>query len=345
MNQIWHEHETIPNHSHSMVMATQGYVLGVEISSAGMQMSVALADLQGQIVHRTRKRLSAPPEGQEAVALLHEMITDVCSPERLRGNRVLRCGIAIGAPVDAARGQVRMMYRAEGWEDLPVKDLLEQRCQIPAILDNDANAAALGEASFGAGIGERNLVYVGLGRGIGGGILVNGSIYHGVGTMAGEIGHTLVKEDGPLCPCGRRGHLEGIASAQAIVRTMIGVSVEYPQTEEAIRRVTGGRAEAMTADQVFQIAAKGDPVARQVIDEALHYLSISLANLVNLLDPGVIILGGALALAGDLLFEPLRQMVPPLCLRAATEAVRIVPAALGSDASLKGAVALALQDV
>jgi glucokinase len=126
---------------------------------------------------------------------------------------------------------------------------------------------------------------------------------------------------------------------------MIGVSVEYPQTEEAIRRITGGRAEAMTVDQVFRIAAEGDPVAQKVIDEALHYLSISLANLVNTLDPGVIIIGGAVALAGDLLFGPLRQMVPPLCLRASTEPVRIVPSALGSDASLKGAVALALQDV
>ncbi len=345
MNQAWHEHEPAANHGHSLALATRGYVLGVEISSAGMRLSAALADLQGQVAHQTRKRLSAPPDGQEAVTLLQTMIADVCSPERLKGKRVLRCGIAVGAPVDAARGQVRTMYRAEGWDHLPLKDLVEQRCHIPTILDNDANAAALGEASFGAGIGERNLVYVGLGRGIGAGILINGAIYHGAGTMAGEIGHTIVKEDGPLCPCGRRGHLEGIASAQTIVRTMIGASVEYPQTEEAIRRVTGGRAEAMTVDQVFQIAAEGDPVAQRVIDEALHYLSISLANLVNVLDPGMIIIGGAVALAGELFFGPLRQMVPPLCLRASTEPVRIVPSALGSDASLKGAVALALQDV
>ena len=163
--------------------------------------------------------------------------------------------------------------------------------------------------------------------------------------MAGELGHTIVKEDGPLCSCGRRGHLEAIASAQSIVRTMIGVSVEYPQTEEAIRRITGGRAEAMTVDQVFQIAAEGDPIAQGVINEALHYLSISLANLVNLLDPGVIIIGGAVALTGDLLFGPLRQRVPPLCLRASTDSVRIVPAALGSEGALRGAVALALQDI
>jgi len=345
MNQTRPEHEPLPNHSHITVLATQGYVLGVEISSGGMRLSVALADLQGQVIYQARRRLSAPLDGPGAVQLLQEMIAEVCSPERLKGSRVLRCGIAVGAPVDARRGVVRTMYRAEGWDHLPLKDLIEQRCSIPTILDNDANAAALGEATFGAGVGERNLVYVGLGRGIGAGIVINGTIYHGAGTMAGEIGHTVVKEDGPLCPCGRRGHLEGIASAQAIVRTMIGVSVEYPQTEEAIRRVTGGRAEAMTVDEVFRIASEGDSVAQGVVNEALHYLAISLANLSNLLDPGVIIIGGAVALAGDLLFGPLRQMALPLCLRASTEPVRIVPSALGSDATLRGAVALALQDV
>ena len=343
MNQ--REHEPAINHGHSTVLATQGYVLGIEISNGGMRLSMALADLQGQVVHQARKRLNAPPDGQEAIAFLQEMLAEVCSPERVKGNKVLRCGVAVGAPVDARRGVVRTMYRAEGWDQLPLKDIIEQQRGVPTILENDANAAALGEASFGAGIGERDLVYIGLGRGIGAGIVLDGKIYHGMGTMAGELGHTIVKEDGPLCSCGRRGHLEAVASAQSIVRAMIGVSVEYPQTEEAIRRITGGRAEAMTVDQVFRIAAEGDPIAQGVINEALHYLSISLANLVNLLDPGVIIIGGAVALAGDLLFGPLRQMTPPLCLRTSTEPIRIVPAALGSDVSLRGAVALALQDI
>lgn len=343
MNQS--EHEPVINHGHSTVLATQGYVLGIEISNGGMRQSVALADLQGQVVHQTRRRLNAPPDGQEVTVLLQEMLTEVCSPDRVKGSRVLRCGVAVGAPVDARRGIVRTMYRAEGWDQLPLKDIIEQQCSVPTILENDANAAALGEAIFGAGIGEHDLVYIGLGRGIGAGIVLDDKIYHGVGTMAGELGHTIVKEDGPLCSCGRRGHLEAIASAQSIVRTMIGASVEYPQTEEAIRRITGGRAEAMTVDQVFQIAAEGDPIAQGVVNEALRYLSISLANLVNLLDPGVIIIGGAVALTGDLLFGPLRQMVPPLCLRASTEPVRIVPAALGSEVALRGAVALALQDI
>jgi glucokinase len=344
MNQTRQEQEHHVHH-HLTVMATQGYVLGVEISNSGMRQAVALADLHGHVVYHTRKQLHLPPAGPEAALLLQQMLSETCLPERLKGNRVLRCGVAVGAPVDARSGLVRAMHRAEGWENLPLKDLLEQHAGIPTIVENDANAAAIGEATFGAGVGEHNLVYIGLGRGIGAGILLNNAIYHGATTMAGEIGHTLVKEDGPLCPCGRRGHLEAIASAQAIVRTMIGRSVEYPETEEAIRRATGGRAEAMTVEQVFRIAHEGDPVAQRVIGEALHYLSIGLANLVNVLDPGVIIVGGAVALAGDLLFEPLRQMVPPLCLRPASEPIKILPSALGSDATLKGAVALALQDI
>jgi len=345
MNQSAQEREPFINHGHARVLASQGYVLGVEISNGGMRQAVALADLGGQVVQHTRRRSAQPLDGPAATAILQEMIGEVCSPERLKGNRVLRCGVAVGAPVDAERGLVRRMYHAEGWEQWPLKERLEQQRGIPTILDNDANAAALGEAIFGAGRGERYLVYIGLGRGIGAGIVLNGAIYHGVGTMAGEIGHTIVKEDGPLCSCGRRGHLEAIASAQAMVRTLIGVSVEYPQTEEAIRRATDGRAEAMTVDQVFRIAAEGDPVAQEVVNAALHALAISLANLVNVLDPGVLILGGAGALAGDLLFGPLRLMVPPLCLRPASDPIRIVPSALGSEASLKGAVALALQDV
>jgi glucokinase len=345
MNQTWQEHEQHVNHGHPTVMATQGYVLGVEMSNSGMRLSVTLADLHGQILYHARKHLHLPPVGQEAVALLQQMISETCTPERLKGHRVLRCGVAVGAPVDARHGLVNAMDRAEGWEKLPLKDLLEQHSGIPTIVENDANTAAIGEATFGAGMGEHNLVYVGLGRGIGAGILLNNTIYHGAASMAGELGHTIVKEDGPLCRCGRRGHLEAIASAQAIVRTMIGVSVEYPETEEAIRRVTGGRAEAMTVEQVFRIAAEGDLIAQRVVGEALHYLAISLANLINVLDPGVIILGGVVALAGGLFFEPLRQMVPPLCLRSPDEPVKILPSALGSDAALKGAVALALQDI
>jgi glucokinase len=226
-----------------------------------------------------------------------------------------------------------------------LQDYFSERLDVPCIIDNDANAAALAEVQRGAGVGERAVLYVGLGRGIGGGLVVNGSIYHGTTCTAGEIGHMLVKENGPKCSCGGFGHLEAIASAQAIVRTMIGVSVEYPETEAAIRRVTGARAERITAEQVFRLAAEGDKIAQSVVHEVCTYLGIALANIVHLINPGMIILGGPVALAGELLITPLSTRIAQLCLPAATQSLRVVQSSLGTEANLVGAVRLALQDI
>lgn len=189
------------------------------------------------------------------------------------------------------------------------------------------------------------MLYVGLGRGIGGGLVVDGKIYHGASSTAGEIGHLIVKQNGPKCSCGNYGHLEAIASAQAIVRAMIGLSVEHPETEEAIRRVTGARAERITAEQVFHLAAAGDPVARGVTQEVYTYLGIALANIVHMINPGIIVLGGQVAQAGDLLIQPLQARLHDLCLKATGRSAHIVQGALGSDANIVGAVTLALQDM
>ena len=190
------------------------------------------------------------------------------------------------------------------------------------------------------------MLYVGLGRGIGGGLVVNGKIYHGITCTAGEIGHMQVKENGPKCSCGGYGHLEAIASTQAIARTMIGLSVEYPETEAAISRLTGARAERITAEQVFQLSAKGDPIAQHIVEDVHTYLGIALANIVYMINPGMIILGGQLAsLAPELLIAPLQARVDNLCLPLVGQSVRIVQSEHGSEANIVGAVTLALQDV
>src|SRR5260370_30382540 len=155
----------------------------------------------------------------------------------------------------------------------------------------------------------------------------------------------LVKENGPKCSCGAYGHLESIASAQAIARTMIGLSVEHPETEAASRRVTGARAERITAEQVFRLAAAGDRVAQGVTQEVYTYLGIALANIVHLMNPGIIILGGQVAQAGELLTLPLQARLQDLCLKAACQSLRVVQGSLGSEANLVGAVTLALQDI
>lgn len=327
------------------LLATHGYVLGIEVSGSGARQSVALADLNGAMLRQVRRPLEYVPDTETVMHLLDEMVAEVMQAEQLQGGRILRVGVAVGGLVDATRGIVRTLHHAHGWEDFPLQDYLERKLDIPCIIDNNANAAALAEVQLGAGSGERVALYIGLGRGIGGGLVVNGRIYHGTTCTAGEIGHMLVKEGGPKCSCGQFGHLEAIASAQAISRTMIGLAVEYPETEAALHRVTGARAERVTALQVFQLAAAGDNVAQGIVREVETYLGIALANIVHVINPSIIILGGQVAQAGDLLIEPLQARVRALCLPAATQSLRIVQSKHGSEANIAGAVTLALQDV
>ncbi len=332
------------------LLATQGYVVGIEISGSGSRQSVAVADLEGKILHRARRPLEYVPDTHTVLELIDDMLGEVMAPQQLHDGRVLRVGVAVGGLVDATRGVVRTLYHAHGWNDFPLQDYLSERLDVPCIIDNNANAVALAEVLYGAGGHgshgiERVVLYIGLGRGIGGGLVVNGKIYHGVTSTAGEIGHMLVKENGPKCSCGAYGHLESIASAQAIARTMIGLSVEHAETEAAIRRVTGARAERITAEQVFRLAAEGDKVAQGIVEDVLTYLGIALANIVNLINPGVIILGGQVAQAGDLLIKPLQARVQELSLPSANASLRIVQGTFGSEANIVGAVTLALQDI
>jgi glucokinase len=285
--------------------------------------------------------------------MIDEVTARVRDGRAANGGRILRVGVAVGGLVDTHSGVVRTLHHAHGWDNFPLQDYLAERLDIPCIIDNNANAAALAEAQYGVGTGvgtglrkaERALLYVGLGRGIGGGLVIDGKIYHGMSCTAGEIGHMLVKENGPKCSCGGYGHLEAIASAQAIARAMIGLSVEYPETEAAIRRVTGARAERITAEQVFLLAAEGDAIAQRIVDDVRTYLGIALANIVHFINPGLIILGGQVAQAGDLLLQPLRERIQELCLPAARQNVQIVQGKLGSEANIVGAVTLALQDL
>lgn len=327
------------------LLATHGYVVGVEISGSGARQSVALANLDGEILHRVRRPLEHVPDSETVLRLLDEMLAEVTGHEQLQDGRILRVGVAVGGLVDATRGVVRTLYHAHGWDNFPLQDYFAERLDAPCIIDNNANAAALAEVRYGAGVGERVVLYVGLGRGIGGALVVNGKIYHGETSTAGEIGHMLVKEDGPACSCGQHGHLEAVASARAIAGRMIGLSVEYPETVAALQRLTGKRTERITAEQVFLLAAEGDRVAQHIVDEVQTYLGITLANIVHLVNPGMIILGGSVAQAGDLLVQPLRERLQHLCLPTATQSLRVVQGHLGSEANIVGAVTLALQDV
>jgi glucokinase len=333
------------HHGTGHLLATQGSVIGVAVSDSGTRLAAAAATLDGIIIAHIRKRLPGLPDAQTTLAAMHELIAILVSDEKVQGSRLIRCGVAIGALLDSKQGVVRTMPRAEGWDNLPLLDLIADRWQVPTIIENNVNAAALGEMRFGAGCGNQHIVYLSLGRSIKSGIVLNGQIYHGAAGLAGEIGHIVVKEGGPRCPCGGYGHLEAIASARAIVGAMIGLSAEYPETLEAIHKITGQRAEALTVEQVFHLLEQGNPVAQYVAGEAIKYLAIAIVNLCNMLDPATIVIGGTMANVGDRFFVPLREQVARYACLHMDEQVCIVPAELGEDAAIGGAIALALHDM
>lgn len=335
------------------LLATQGYVVGVEIGGSGARQTVALANLEGTVLHQVRRPLEGEPEAEGVLRLIDELIGEVTTPERVQEGRILRVGVAVGGLVDARRGIVRRLHHTPVWNNFPLQDYMAERLEAPCIIDNNANAAALAEVEYGVvndmeyGYRKSDLValYIGLGRGIGGGLVVNGRIYHGSSSTAGEIGHLQVREHGPRCSCGGSGHLEAIASTQAIVQRMLDLSGEYPATREAIRQLTERQEQRLTTGQVFQLAADGNRVARQVVDEVQTSVGVALANIIHLVNPGIIILGGPVAQAGDLLISPLQARVNDLCLKEASEEVRIVQGKLGAEANIVGAITLALQDL
>jgi glucokinase len=222
---------------------------------------------------------------------------------------------------------------------MPLQEILEAEFDVPASIDNDANAAALGEHRFGAGLGYENLLYITVSTGVGGGWILNGQIWHGSEGMAGEIGHTVVDPNGPACTCGKRGCLERLAAGLYIARRAREWLETQPGQGQVLRRLINDDLEAVTAQLVSQAAEQGDDLAWEVLEIAGWALGVGIGNAANLVNPQRFILGGGVTKAGGRYWEVVR--------RAARETAMpevhfdVVPADLGDDAPLWGAAVLA----
>jgi glucokinase len=310
-------------------------VVGVEIADGGTRLVATIGAAAGG--RRWYTRLDAPPMPAEALGHLNALIARALAESGLAGSASpapcrVAVGVALAGQVDPAHGVVRSLRPAEGWEGFGLAAALTERWGGPVVVRTTTQAAALAEARLGAGRGHADVLYVSIGRSIAAGLVLAGRVYNGARGRAGELAHWSVgpagpdTADGPRCSCGARNHLEPIASAQAVVRRMIGRAADHPASSAALLAISGGRAEAATAAQVAQLAADGDPVARGVIDEALAALAPALANVIGVLDPGVVVIGGPLASARDTFLGPLADRVR---VQRPTETDR--PALLGAD--------------
>jgi glucokinase len=251
--------------------------------------------------------------------------------------------VAVAAPgtIDHERGIVRDPPNLPGWGAVPIVEALRDAFRVPVVLENDANAAALGEHAFGAGRDFRHMIFITVSSGVGGGIIIDGRLYRGATGAAGEVGHMVLDETGPTCGCGRRGCLEALASGTAIAARAAALVAEGKSP--ALARLAR-HSSPLTAEHVVRAAAEGDAVARKIIEEAGHYLGLGLVNLVHVFNPHGIVIGGGVSRAGDLILKPTREVVRQRCFALSQQGLQIVQGVLGDRAGALGAIA-ALREI
>lgn len=288
----------------------------------------------GETTWLAHERVYSPPgaDGSYDRATMIEIARRLLA--RTEG-RLAAIGVSFGGPVDATTGTVRLSHHVPGWEDTPLRDQLQAEFGIPAAVDNDANVAALGEWRFGAGQGCNSLLYVTVSTGIGGGWVLGGRIYTGADGMAGEIGHVVVRPGGVECVCGKRGCLEAEACGPAIAAK----TQRRLEAGEASMVFTSGDRDSVTGEAVARAAQKGDALAQEVMDDAARMLGTGLGGAINLMNPQRVVLGGGVTKSGERYWRIVRETARAHALPQMR--VDIVPAALGDDAPLWGAVALA----
>jgi glucokinase len=312
-------------------------VLGIDIG--GTKTIVAVADDAGRII--AQRRITMP--GDRAPAAVLFMIEFALNALMQQSGIALRdveaIGIGCGGPLDRERGTILTAPNLPGWENLPLVDHFRKAFESPVYLDNDVTLAALGEAKEGAGAGVDHFAYFNIGTGIGGGIIIDGKVYRGCGN-AGEFGHQVIVPDGPPCPCGKHGCLESLASGTSIARIARERVTLCP--DSLILRLAGD-GESVTAERVARAARQKDPLAVNIMSETGGYLGLGVANVVSILNPRMVILGGGvIAGAGDLLLDGIRKTVRERAMTQLADDVEIIPAALGDQAGIIGAIHLAL---
>lgn len=312
----------------------KNYVVGVDLG--GTKISCALSDLEGRVVAQTTIPTLAHEGDNPVLGRIIKTIEMVLEEGNVATNEVAAIGIGSPGPLDAKKGIIVTT------PNLPFKNFqlvkpIEEKFSIPTYLDNDANVAAIAEFMFGAGKGTENMVYITVSTGVGGGAILNGKIYRGSTTNALEVGHTTVFPGGPRCGCGNLGCLEATSSGTAIgKRANEAVS---SKVETSLRDY-----ETVTSYEVFKEAEKGDAVSKKILDEAFNYLGIGVANIIASFDPDKVIIGGGVSKGGDVLFNKVQEVVNERCFKSMAEYCKIVPAGLGTDAGVLGAVALAIME-
>ncbi len=313
----------------------RGIVGGVDIGAT--HISIAIADFTARILREVEIAFDIKNNPAACLEIIQKNLFELLGSQGLSPSDLAAVGVGVPGPVITEAGMVVAPPIMPGWDRFPIRATLENKWGCPVTLNNDAELGALGEWAYGAGRGERNLAYIKVGTGIGAGLILNQQIYGGTTGAAGEIGHITIDENGPLCNCGNQGCLEAFAGGNAIAR-------------EAQAMVQSGKRtllaefppEKINAREVANAARRGDLHAQEILRRAGAHIGVALASLVNLFNPGMIIIGGGVAEAGDILTTSIRDAVRERAMRASEQSVRITTALLGRRSVAIGAIVQAI---
>jgi glucokinase len=318
----------------------QQFIVGVDLGGTNIVVGAMSVDGKHHYAMRsvpTSSELGAEGVADRIVAVIEGVILDTIA--QTNSNRKDFMGVGIGAPgpLDRDKGLVIVAPNL-GWRNFPLRDRIGERLNLPATLDNDANCATVGEWWQGAARGATNVIGMTIGTGIGGGLIIDGKLFHGSSDVAGEVGHTTIDLNGRHCKCGNYGCLEAYASGPAIATRAREVLVRE-ETASLLPSIVGGQLDAITAEIVYKAAQQGDAVASEIVRDTARYLGVGIANLLNILNADVVVVAGGVTQAGDALFVPLRAEVRRRAFRPAVDATHIVPGGLPGTAGVVGAVA------
>ncbi len=300
-------------------------VVGVDFGHSHLR--VAIGDLSHQVLASDAQPADVDASGAECLDQAARLLDTLLARAGVPRDRVSGVGLGVPGPIDEDTGEIGSTALLPGWVGVRPREALAQLLELPVHADNDANLGALGELVFGAGRGQRDMVYLKVSTGVGAGLVLGGRIYHGAGGTAGEIGHITLDESGAVCRCGNRGCLETHANAKYLL--------------DLLRDSHGPD---LTVAGALQLAQCGDPGSRRVLSDMGRHLGIGVASLCNLLNPRCVIIGGDLAGAGELLIGPLRESVGRYAIPSAARQLSVLAGTLGDRAEVLGALALALSE-
>jgi glucokinase len=316
-----------------------GPFLGVDIG--GTKVAVGLVDCDGKILSQGRQPMMATGTPEAALHAVTNAIDSLMST----GDGIQGIGICAPGPLDPKTGIVLNPPNLPCWRNFPLADKIASLYHLPVYVDNDANAAALAETRWGAAHGFRYVFYATFGTGIGTGIVLDGRIYHGNTGSAGEGGHVSIDYRGPVCSCGKRGCIEVLAAGPAIGARARAKLTSESAKHSAILDLANGNVTAVTSEIVGQAYSTGDPLAREILLETVDLLIPWLGNIVDLLDPDVLVIGGGVAAMLQPLFDEIKTRLQSCCVNPHASAIPLLMAHYGADAGIAGGAALCSENL